>query len=156
MSHEMPKPGPEHAVLARLSGHFRGDEVMMANGWCPEQMQSTGTIRARMLDGFFVISDYEQKIGDRVTFKGHGVYSWDPHRKCYRMYWFDSMGGPGGIADGQMSGDVLTFENTSPMGRHLYRYTFAADHTRYEMAVRPEGGEWMPLMDATYRPVASS
>lgn len=152
MEFQMPQPGSEHAALSRMCGNFNGTEVMMPSAWSPEQKESTSTITARMLDGFFVISDYEQQVGGQVTFRGHGVYSWDPQAACFKMYWFDSMGGAGGIADGHLEGDVLTFENTSPMGRHRYRYTFHADHIVFEMAIAPEGGQWSTMMEATYRP----
>lgn len=152
MEFEMPRPGPEHEALARLCGRFDGHEVTMPSAWSPERKESTSTITARMLDGFFVISDYEQHVGDQVTYRGHGVYSWDPQAGCYKMYWFDSMGGPGGIADGQLDGDVLTFENNSPTGRNRYRYTFYPDHIVFEMAIASDGGDWATMMEATFRP----
>ncbi len=151
MAHEMPKPGPEHRELQRLCGEFVGDETMLPSAWSPQQQERTCTISARMLDGFFAISEYEQRMGEEVTFRGHGVYSWDPQKSCYRMYWFDSMGGAGGVADGQMAGDVLTFQSTSPMGHHRYRYTFEADHTRFEMATSEDGQAWQTLMEGRYR-----
>ena len=67
MQMEMPKPGPEHEILARLSGKWSGTEIMFPSPWCPEQQESLGVIDARTLDNFFVISDYEQRKGDEVT-----------------------------------------------------------------------------------------
>lgn len=149
---EMPAPGPQHENLAKLSGTWSGAETMHPAPWSPEAQERTGHIEARVLDGFFVISDYVQKAGDEVTFRGHGVYSWDPQQQHYVMYWFDSMGGAGGIATGQMEDNVLTFSSTSPMGHHRYRYTFGDDETRFEMAMSQDGESWQQLMDATYRP----
>ncbi len=108
-----------------------------------------------MLDGFFAVSDYVQRNGDEVTFRGHGVYSWDPAASCYKMYWFDSMGGPGGLADGQLEGNVLTFQSESPMGKHRYRYTFSDNETKFEMAMSEEGESWQDLMVGLYRRVRS-
>jgi len=106
-----------------------------------------------VLEGFFVVSEYEQKAGDQVTFRGHGVYSWDREEEEYVMYWFDSMGGAGGVARGVLEGNVLTFRNTSPMGHHRYRYTLGADEQTFEMAMSPDGEDWQPNMLGRYRPV---
>ena len=149
---EMPIPGLQHRNLAKMVGEWVGEETMHPSAWSPEAKQSTGRISARMLDGFFVISDYEQKSGDAVTFRGHGVYSWDPANEHYVMYWFDSMGGAGGVATGTFEDNVLTFSNTSPMGHHRYRYTFKDGENTFEMAMSQDGENWQQLMDATFKP----
>lgn len=149
---EMPIPGLQHRNLAKLAGAWAGDETLHPSPWSPEAQQRTGHISARMLDGFFVVSDYEQKADDRVTFRGHGVYSWDPEKQNYVMYWFDSMGGAGSVATGTFEDDVLTFSATSPMGHHRYRYTFGEGETTFEMAMSQDGENWQQLMDATYKP----
>ena len=151
-AHEMPTPGPKHDVIKRLAGRWIGEEKMMPSPWSPEAQERTGFIDARMLEGFFVVSDYEQKAGDEVTFRGHGVYSYDPQEDAYVMYWFDSMGGAGGVAKGGYENGVLTFRNTSPMGHHRYRYTFSEGETKFEMAMSSDGEAWNDLMVATYRP----
>ncbi len=149
---DMPAPGAPHKILHKLAGSYVGDEVMYPSPWSPEKQNRKCTIQARSLDGFFVISDYEQTMDDKVTFRGHGVYSFDPQADEYKMYWFDSMGGAGGVASGFYEGNQLTFQNTSPMGHHRYRYTFEADHTRFEMAMSQDGEEWQTMMDGRYRP----
>lgn len=149
---EMPTPGPQHENLKKLAGHWIGEETMFPSPWCPEQSERTGEIHARVLDDFFVISDYEQKIGDEVSFRGHGVYSWDPGTQEYVMYWFDSMGGAGGVARGTMEGNQLTFLNQSPFGHHRYRYTFEEGKNRFEMAMSQDGEQWQTMMDSWYRP----
>jgi len=153
MEFDIPRPGPEHAILAELVGNFEGTDIMMPSPWSPEKQERTSEISARMLDGFFAISNYEQKAGDQVTFRGHGVYSWDPKSRCYKMYWFDSMGGAGGVADGHLEGRVLTFQNQSPMGHHRYRYTFGDGETVFEMAMSADGEAWQTLMEGRYRRV---
>jgi hypothetical protein len=112
-----------------------------------------GRIRAKVLESFFVVSDYEQKDGNQVCFRGHGVYSWDPQAEEYVMYWFDSMGGAGGIARGRLEGNQLTFQNSSPMGHHRYRYTFESNtSTVFEMAMSQDGKSWQVLMVGRYKP----
>jgi len=149
---EMPRPGPEHEVLAKLSGNWKGKETMLPSPWAPQKQERQGRIAARVLEGFFVVSEYEQAAEGQVTFRGHGVYSYDPKDKKYLMYWFDSMGGAGGVAKGDYANGVLTFLNTSPMGHHRYRYTFKPGHTRFEMAMSQDGKAWNDLMVGDYTP----
>ena len=68
------------------------------------------------------------------------------------MYWFDSMGGAGGVAKGKFENDTLTFLNTSPMGHHRYRYTFGDGETVFEMAMSPDGDNWTTMMEGRYQP----
>jgi len=150
MEMQMPRPGPEHEALSRMAGEWVGEETMFPSPWSPEKQSRTSRVRSRMLDGFFLVSDYQQKAGDDVSFRGHGVYSWDPAAEHFVMYWFDSMGGAGGVATGPLEGDVLTFRNTSPMGHHRYRYTFEPSAYTFEMAMSEDGGEWTTLMEARY------
>jgi len=145
-------PGPEHEVLAKLTGEWTGTETMLPSPWCPEAQQLTGHISARMLYGFFAISDYTQKAGDEVSFRGHGVYSFDPAEKRYVMYWFDSMGGAGGTAYGTYADGVLAFQNSSKVGHHRYVFTFGEGETRFQMAMSADGETWNELMDSHYRP----
>jgi len=155
MENQMPAPGPLHDRLRALTGHWAGTEQMMPSPWSPEPSTRQGTIRARMLDGFFVISEYEQTdAAGAVVFRGHGVYSVDPETDECLMYWFDSMGGKGGVARGSFDGNRLAFENTSPFGRHRYSYTFEEGTTVFEMAMASaEGGEWQTLMRGEYNAV---
>ena len=152
MDAHMPMPGPQHENLAKLAGSWSGEETMFPSPWSPEEQQRHGAIEARVLEGFFVVSDYVQKAGDQVTFRGHGVYSWDPNEEVYVMYWFDSMGGAGGIAKGHLEGNQLTFRNTSPMGHHRYRYTFNDGETVFEMAMSQDGENWQDSMKGVYKP----
>ncbi|MDA1266194.1 MAG: DUF1579 family protein [Planctomycetota bacterium] len=152
MEYQMPTPGPAHEVLARMAGEWTGDETMLPSPFHPEEQKRTSTNSARMLEGFFLVSDYEQRSGDEVTFRGHGVYSWDAAAEEYVMYWFDSMGGAGGVARGKLEGDVLTFQSRSPMGHHRYRYTIGDGGYRFEMAMSQDGQDWPTFMEGTYSP----
>jgi len=151
----IPTPGPEHAQLARLAGTWLGEETMHPSSWTPQARQATSKITCDMLlDGFFLVSDYEQYSGDTVTFRGHGVYGWDPHKERFTMHWFDSMGmDPGAPALGTLEGNRLEFRNESPMGMHRYVYEFQDDGTyTFHMGVSNDGGEtWQAQMDGKYR-----
>ncbi len=150
MDFQMPSPGPAHEVLSRMAGEWTGDETLPPSPFHPEGARRTSTTSSRMLEGFFLVTDYVQTDGDEVTFRGHGTYSYDASADEYVMYWFDSMGGAGGVARGKLEGDVLTFLNTSPMGPHRYRYTIGDGTYRFEMGMSQDGQEWGTFMDATY------
>ncbi len=151
MDFQMPQPGPEHEKLAQMAGEWVGEETLAPSPWSPEEQTRHGHLSARVLDRFFVVSDYEQKDAEgQVTFRGHGVYSWDAKEEVYRMHWFDSMGGAGSLAKGRIEGNVLTFENSSPMGRHRYQYTFGDGTQTFEMSMSPDGENWQQLMIANY------
>lgn len=150
---EMPKPTEAHAKLARMAGTWHGEEIMHPSPWAPEGSKAQSIVSAELrIDGFFLITDYEQRCGDTVTFKGHGVYGYDPASGKYTMHWFDSLGmDPGAPALGTWEGDTLTFENQSPMGHGRYRYTMNADGGYvFEMSHSMDGQNWAKMMDATY------
>ena len=150
---DMPKPGAAHEKLRRLEGTWSGDEVMHPSPWAPDGKRCQSTVESRMgVDGFFLISDYEQRTGDEVTFRGHAVYGFDAPSERYTMHWFDSIGmDPGAPAYGAWEGDTLTFENDSPMGRGRYRYTINADGSyTFQMSHSQDGASWNVQMDATY------
>jgi hypothetical protein len=76
----MPKPGPEHKQIAKLAGKLgrRGE----ARAPSPFDAKG-GTAKARVtnrlaLDGFIVTQDYEQERDGKVSFRGHGVFGFDP------------------------------------------------------------------------------
>jgi hypothetical protein len=151
---EMPKPTEQHRKLELWTGSWVADETLHPSPWDPKGGKAKGKITGRLaLDGFWAIVDYEQERDGKVTYKGHGLYGWDPSRKAYLMYWFDSMGmDPGGPALGTWEGNRLVFEMQSKMGHHRYvyelkgpdRYAFAMDHSQ-------DGKSWSTMMDSEFR-----
>ena len=130
---------------------------MFPSPWSPEGGSADATIRARIaLDGFYLITDYEQWRDGRVVFRGHGVYGWDPRRARYTMSWVDSTGmGDGSAIGGTWDGDTLIF--VGPAGEHhtsRYVYRFGDDEDTYRFAIEAstDGGvSWKPFLESTYR-----
>lgn len=149
---EMPKPGEAHRQLARFVGEWTVQETMHPSPW-GEGGEASGRSVSRLgCDGFFVITDYEQHRDGEVSFRGHGVYGWDPKAERYTMHWFDSMGmDPGAPALGTFEGDTLTFENEGSQGRSRYVYRFESDD-RFTFSIESsrDGGEWKSFMDSVY------
>lgn len=149
---EMPSIQEHHKKLKDLAGSWSGQETMHPSPWDPKGGTATGKIESRVdLDGFFLISDYLQERGGQVSYRGHGVYGWDPAERCYMMYWFDSIGIPGTAARGQWNGNTLSFEHRTPMGYSRYVYVMERDG-RYSFRIdnSQDGKNWSCFMEGTY------
>ena len=144
---------PEHKKLASLAGKWSGPEKIHPTPWDPKGGAATGRADARVaLDGFVVITDYEQERDGKVTYRGHGVFGWDPFESCYVMSWADTMGGAMlHAARGEWVGNTLTFSASNPMGHSRYIYTFQSDTQHaFRIEMSQDGKNWAPFLEATY------
>ncbi|MBI3817371.1 MAG: DUF1579 family protein [Planctomycetes bacterium] len=150
----MPQATDAHKKLHALAGNWSGDEKMHPSPWDPKGGIAQATIQSRVdLDGFVVISDYLQKRDGNITYRGHGVFGYEVNEKCYTMHWFDSMSGAccAPPARGEWNGNILTFENKSPMGHGRYTFGFpAAGKYTFKIEQSMDGKQWMPFIEATY------
>jgi Protein of unknown function (DUF1579) len=148
---EMPRPGDAHETLARFAGEWTIVETMHPSPWDQKGGEASAHAEYRIAcDGFFLVCDYRQERGGRVTYRAHGVYGWDAPKHKLTMHWFDSMGmDPGAPALGEWEGDALTFQHQTAMGhsRYVYgwesedRFTLAIDHSR-------DGTQWVRFLDS--------
>jgi hypothetical protein len=149
----MPMLSEPHRRLEALVGHWRGEEQLQPSPWDPVGGAATGLVQnVGALDGFAVIQDYAQERGGRVTFRGHGVFRWDPEAQNYVLHWFDSMGQEPVQFRGTFDGGVLTLSSQQPHG--LTRASFdlrQPDQYVYRMDVSPDGQNWFPFMTGHYR-----
>jgi hypothetical protein len=149
---DMPKPTADHKRLEKLAGIWKGKETMYPSQWDPKGGEAQATTRSRIaLNGFAVVSDYEQMRGGVRTFEGHGVWTWDGHQKQAVMHWFDSMGMGAEEFRGTWAGEVLTVSSKSPMGFARLTYDFGKPGvltTRMEMS--QDGKTWSKMFDGTY------
>lgn len=150
--HEMPKPTPDHHRLARLAGHWKGKEIMPPSQWLPLGGTAEAETRARVaLADFYVLADYEQRMGGKTTFTGHGVYTWDPQTNRVVLQWFDSMGLGREEFHGGWTGDTLTLTSEGPMGTMRMTSDYRTPGrltTRMEMSA--DGTTWKVMFDGTY------
>jgi len=150
---DMPKPGDAHKKLGALVGEWSGAETLHPSPWDASGGSASATVINRWVaDGFAVVQDYEQRRNGKVTFRGHGVFWYDPGKQEYVMHWWDSMGGTGGEYRGTFDGDVLVLGAAMPQGGHS-RTSWALDangHT-FLMEVSPDGQNWQPAMEGKYR-----
>ena len=149
---EMPKPSPGHARLEQLAGQWQGTEQMHPSPWDPEGGVAVGRSKSRLaLNGFALISDYEQERDGVVTFSGHGVYTFDPEAEVYTLHWFDGLGSPAEVFTGRFDGDVLTLAHGGP-GMHVRMTSdLTAPGTMVsKMEMSPDGVAWKTLFDGRY------
>lgn len=86
---EMPKPGPEHAVLTQDVGTWDATvEMAMAPGQPPSV--SKGVETNTLLGELWLIQDFKSEMMGQ-PFAGHGVAGYDPQKKKYVSTWVDSM-----------------------------------------------------------------
>ena len=149
---EMPKPSEAHKRLELLIGSWSGEEIMQPSPWDQQGGTATGRVINRFaVDGFVVVQDYEQEREGRVTFRGHGIFSWDAGRQDYALHWFDSMGMPPNEFRGKFEGKVLTMTCQNPMGhsRGIFDFTEAGTYS-FKMDMSQDGSQWQNLMSGTY------
>ena len=151
---EMPKPTEHHRKLQALVGQWTGEEKFHPMPWSPDGGTATSRTNARLdLDGFFVVSDHEQKRDGKVSYRGHGVFGYDTQKQKYTMHWFDVMGcDPGAPALGTWEGNTLVLQHQHHMGHGRFTYKFERDgEYTFKMEHSQDGKNWMPFMDGTYK-----
>lgn len=148
----MPTPTVHHQRLEALVGRWQGTETMYPSPWDPEGGTATGRNDSRLaLNGFAVITDYEQERDGAITFSGHGVMTWSADEACYVLYWFDSIGSPLEVFKGNFEGDVLTVSHGGPGMHARLVYDFSREGVmRSRMDMSSDGSEWGTFFECDY------
>jgi hypothetical protein len=149
---DMPKPTDAHIKLEKLLGNWKGEEKLNPSPWDTKGGPATGKENNRSsLDGFVVIQEYEQIRNGVPTFKGHGVFTYDPYQKCYCMHWFDSMGAPVNEFKGNFENNILTMTHQGKMGHSRAIMDFSKDGVyKFKMDGSQDGKQWVPFMEGSY------
>ena len=150
---DMPRPTAAHERLNKFIGKWRGEEKMSPSPWDPKGGIATGIIENRLsLDGFAVIQEYTQMRDDAVSFRGHGVITYDGQEKCYLMHWFDSMGTPPNVFKGNFEGEILKLSNRFPGGFTRTAWNLGTEKKySFKMEMSADGTTWNRLMDGDYK-----
>ena len=150
---EMPRPTAQHEQLLKLKGVWKGEEVMYASPWSPQGGKAEARlVNKSSLDGFVIVQDYEHLRDGVVTYRGHGVFTWDLSEKCFVLYWFDSMGFPPNLFKGTFENGVLKMVSKSPQGHVRATWDYSgAGTTKYLMETSQDGNHWARLVEGTYR-----
>ncbi len=149
---DMPQLSPGHKRFQELAGKWEGKETMYPSHWDP----NGGTCKGRnmntvALGGFALVSDYEQQRDGVVTFRGHGVYTYDPQTGLYSLYWVDSIGSHPELFTGNFEGKVLTLgHDRQPMQVRLVYDLSKPNLMASSMEMSQDGEKWQKLFDAEY------
>jgi hypothetical protein len=148
----MPKPVEAHKRLHRIAGNWVGEEKVHPSPWDPKGGTAIGRVHNRIaLDGFVVVQDYEQERSGRVTFRGHGIFTWDEAEQCYALYWFDSMGVPPNIFKGSFENHILTLTTKDAQGHVRTVFDFTQERRyQFRMEVSQNGEQWHTFTEGTY------
>jgi hypothetical protein len=87
----MPKPGPEHEILAHDAGTWDAQvEVFMTPGAPPMVSKGVET-NAMGCGGLCLVTDFKGEMAPGQSFEGHGTAVFDQAKKKYVGVWTDSM-----------------------------------------------------------------
>lgn len=148
---EMPKLGEAHEAFQRMAGIWKGRETLFPSPWDPKGGPAEGEVTNTVaLGGFILQHHYVQRREGKITFEGHGVYSWDTASSSYHLMWWDSMGSPPNLFVGNFDGDVLTLTSESPMGKNRAIWDYSNGKCTFRMEVSPDGQQWFTFMSGEY------
>jgi len=151
---EMPKPQKEHEFLHRFVGEWDSiGKGKMAEDQPP--MECKGTFKARMLGGFWVISEGK---GDAMGQPMENVMQlgFDTKKGKYVGTWADSMFNHMWHYEGTVEGDKLTLNAEGPdmtdpgkMAKYQDVFEFkSADHYTLTSSAQGPDGQWKTFMTA--------
>ncbi len=147
---EMPTPSDGHRKLERIAGQWEGEEKMYPSPYDPNGGTAIGRINSRTaLNGFALINDYEQEREGKITFSGHGIFTYDQKADIYTLIWADCMGNLPETFKGLFEGDVLDLAHGGP-GMHV-RLTYdlsEPDVLATSMEMSEDGVAWNRFFDA--------
>ena len=125
----MPKPAPEMKDLMAMVGKWNTEETMEQTPFLPAGTSTgTNTVR-RGPGGFTVLMDQQSKMANGA-FIGHGVLTWDPNEKAYKMVWMDSMSPGVTMSTGHKEGDNMVFTSSvEMMGKKIAMKDVISDRT---------------------------
>jgi hypothetical protein len=151
---DMPKPTDAHRQLEKLAGSWVGDETIYPSPMDPQGGTATSRMTAKVVvDGFALVSDYHQERGGVVTYRGHGIFTYEPQSSEYVMYWVDSIGSPGETFRGRLDGSMLALTSRGPMGSFRLSYDLGTPgRLKSRMEMSQDGMNWQPFFDSSFVP----
>lgn len=152
------QPVAEHGWLKRLEGEWTLEgEATPGPGKAP--LKSTGTETAKMLGGFFLVTDLEGK-GEMGAMKARMVVGYDVKTKKYTGSWASDMEGTLWIYSGEVdaSGKKLSLYADGPdmadptkTAKYVDAYEIIdADHRVLTSSVQGPDGKWNQFMTMRY------
>jgi hypothetical protein len=145
-----PKPQREHEWLQQLVGEWETENSMVA-GPGDEKMECRGTMKSRMLGGFWVILELKTEVSG-LTVNAVQTIGFDPREKTYVGSWVDSVISHLWRYEGTIdpTGKILTLEAEGPDLMHegknaRYRDVYelkSKDHIATSSYMQNAEGKW--------------
>ena len=156
---EMPAPQKEHEWLNQLAGEWETEgEVFLEPGKPP--IKSSGTEKAHMMGGFWLVSDVRGEFMD-IAIEAKLTLGYDPKKEKYVGTWIDSMGSylwhyQGAVDD---TGKTLTLDTEGPCpqrGGRLSKFKEVIEiksknERVFTSSIREDDGTWTKLVTVRYR-----
>jgi hypothetical protein len=152
----VPKPGPEHKLLAKLEGKW--DAKVKAWFGPGEPMESNSVMTRKMImDGLFLQENFTGAFAG-MKFKGQGLTGYDGQKKKFVFAWVDNFSSSISTSEGTYDEGKKTFtfvgEEDSPMGGKMKMRDvltiISDDEERFEMYRTPKDGKEMKVMEINY------
>jgi hypothetical protein len=156
---KFPEPQPEHAWLNQFVGEWESaSEATMGPGQPP--MRCAGTIKARMLGGFWMVGEMKSaSMGIEVS--GLLTLGYDPQKKKYVGTWVDSMQSTlwqyvGTVEEGgkkivlEAEGPNFMADNKLTKFRDTYEFK-SADEVAITSSMLGDDGKWITFMTGEAR-----
>ena len=155
---EIPTPDERHDRLERFCGSWLGKVTVLPNPQMPDGMSAESRAETtRILDGWFVLMNYEQKQPRRSHL--HGAWNDWLRRRAWPIHPFIGStpwaGIPGTPAWGEWDGDRIVFTQVTSMGHSRLIFDFSGDDGyEFSMDASEDGQQWSRLMDESFKPAA--
>lgn len=151
-------PTAELAKMEVFLGTWSGDEVLNFPGMPPNTKTKSTFVTKKVLGGRFFMSTYksgwEGQDGKWVDFEGMSLSTYDPLKKTYREWWFDS-DGTASESQGRWADDkTYVAESSGEMGGQPYQSrgtTKIVSSAKHVMTMEMDMGQgWTTVMEGTY------
>jgi hypothetical protein len=151
---EMPTRTAEHDKLNFYIGEWKTKEVHQPSPWAPNGATGEGRCVTKWgVAKLCLLTEYKSKSG-MGEFEGHAVQTWDPTKKDYVNYWFDSMMPQGMESRGRIEGSDLILMSSceTPEGTmKMKMVSHPVSEKEYTLTLQmDQGGKWTEMMSITY------
>lgn len=150
------KPPAELAKVNFMLGTYRGTETMSGMGGPPTKTQSTITT-VKKLNGHYYSGEHVMKM-KQGKMEGMHMLTYDPAKKAYVAYWFDSEAAGAMEMTGNFVGKSLVMTSKAMempgMGRQTFRATWTPSGTRamtFKLEAMGQDGKWATFITGNYR-----
>jgi hypothetical protein len=154
---EVPKPGPEYAILKSMEGTWDATVKMMMPGVPGKESKSTATWKMEC-NGLWLVGNFKGEFAG-APFQGRSLESYDAKKKKYMSVWVDSMGTLPMLSEGTYDKEKQTLTATSEypgMDGKMMKWKMVtefkdADTMNFTMSTPGKDGKDSVMMTIAYK-----